>query len=133
MFLTILAGVAVFVLGQFFLKLVIDPWQKQRECIADIAYKLIYYADVCLNPGLGKSERNHEASIETRKLAAELTASCYRIPMYACLSRLRFFPSLAKVREARRMLTGLSRGQDSDNNATRIDRIRELLAIEDIE
>ncbi len=135
-FLTVLSGVTVFVLGQFVFKLVIEPWQRQRECIALIAHHLIYYANVYSNPGVGTDERNHEASLETRKLAAELTASCYRIPMYETFSKLPLFPSLPVVRDARSQLIGLSNSTkdgNPDHNFSRIYRIRKLLQIQDDE
>lgn len=39
-FATIVAGVTVFVLGQILLKLVIEPIQKLREAIAEVAFRL---------------------------------------------------------------------------------------------
>lgn len=39
-FATIVAGITVFVLGQILLKLVIEPIQKLRETISEIAFHL---------------------------------------------------------------------------------------------
>ncbi len=135
-FWTILSGVSVYVFGQFILKLVIEPWQNQRECVALIAHNLIYYADVYSSPGIGKEERNHEAHIETRKLAAQLTATIYRIPVYPFFARLGLFPSESEILDARNQLIGLSNCTKSgqpEHNFSREKRIRTLLRIKDEE
>ncbi len=81
-FITILSGVIVFVLGQTILKLFVEPWQMQRECIAKISNSLLLYANVYSNPGNNSKEEATLVSSEIRKLAAELVASCNRIPFY---------------------------------------------------
>ena len=84
-FLTIIAGVFVFIIGQIILKLFVEPWQKQRECIALIGHSLILHANIYGNPGKGDGNILTEASQEIRKLAADLVTSCNRIPFYNIL------------------------------------------------
>lgn len=132
-FLTIISGVLVFVIGQTVLKLFVEPWQKQRECIAKIANLLLYYGNVYSNPGVGTEEKNREASQETRRIASELIESHYRIPMYSKLSRTGLFPSIETMREATRLLIGLSNSThngDPDRNSARVCKIRSLLGFE---
>lgn len=131
-FLTIISGVAVFLLGQTVLKLFVEPWQVQRECIAKIAHHLLLYANVYANPGVGTDEANREASTETRKLASELIASCRRIPFYDALSKWGVFPRMESILEAQKNLIGLSNSTHSGDplhNASRSDKIKELLDI----
>lgn len=131
-FLTIISGVAVFVLGQIALKMFVEPWQTQRECIARIAHHLIYYANVYSNPGVGTEEVNNEASKETRKLASDLIASCHRIPFYERLSSVKLFPSMHSILEVQKNLIGLSNSTHSGeplHNASRSDKIKELLGL----
>lgn len=135
-FLTIISGVAVFVLGQIALKLFVDPWQRQRECVAHIAYILLYYANVYSNPGVVTKEKNDEASVETRRAASELVASSYRIPCYSFVSKSQMFPTLETINEVRKQLIGLSNStHDGDplTNGARVDKIRTLLRIPDDE
>jgi len=133
-FLTIITGVLVFVAGQIILRLFIDPWQRQRECIAQIAQTLSYYANIYSNPGSSNEDIARAASTETRRLASELNASCYRIPCYSMWSRFTLFPDLSAVNEARRQLIALANStQQGDGliNGERVDRIRAILNIAD--
>lgn len=131
-FLTIISGVAVFVLGQTILKLFVDPWQAQRECLANIAHHLLLYANVYSNPGVGTDEVNREASVETRKLASQLIASCHRIPFYERLSKTKLFPAMETILEVQKNLIGLSNSTHSGDplhNSSRSDKIKNLLGI----
>ncbi|MHA1279697.1 MAG: hypothetical protein ACTSQ8_21040 [Candidatus Helarchaeota archaeon] len=135
-FFTIISGVVVFVLGQIALKLFVEPWQRQRDCVAQIAHVLMYYANVYSNPGLGTEERNSEASVETRRVASELIASCYRIPFYRIVSRSPLFPSMDEVNDARKHLIGLSNSTHDGEplkNGARVNKIRQMLKIPDDE
>jgi len=132
-FLTIISGVTVFLIGQTVLKLFVEPWQVQRECMAKIAHHLLLYANVYSNPGIGTEEANREASTETRKLASELIASCHRIPFYNALSKCGLFPKRESILEAQKNLIGLSNSTHSGeplHNASRSDKIKELLDIQ---
>ena len=131
-FLTIISGVAVFVIGQTILKLFVEPWQVQRECIAKIAHHLLLYANVYSNPGVGTDEANMEASTATRKLSAELIASCLRIPFYDALSSWKLFPKMKQIVEAQKNLIGLSNSTHSGDplhNASCSVKIKEALGI----
>lgn len=81
-FLTILSGVAVFVLGQTFLKLVIEPVHRLKESISDISYALVYYADIYSNPGITGTQNESETKQKLRTLSSELNAATYLIPKY---------------------------------------------------
>ena len=50
-FLTIIAGVAVYVLGQLIIKLIVDPIQAFKSTVGEISIALINNANVYANPG----------------------------------------------------------------------------------
>jgi len=50
-FFTIFTGVSVYVIGQAFVKLIIEPVHNYKKVISDIAHALIEYAEVYSNPG----------------------------------------------------------------------------------
>ncbi len=104
----IILGVFVFVLGQIILKLFVEPWQKQRECIAKISNHLLIYGNVYSNPGAIPDDKSKLVSKETRALAAEWVACCNRIPFYESLTTTKIFPSLDIVNKVQKNLIGLS-------------------------
>ena len=76
-FTTILAGVAVFVLGQILLKLVIEPVQKLREAIAEVAFYLANDHAVIHNAVTVEKELAQAAYSNLRQLGAQIgRASC---------------------------------------------------------
>lgn len=106
---TILSGVVVFVLGQFALRLIIEPLQEFSKIRGEINSTLIYYANFISNPGTGSSERQNEISDNLRRLSSRLMASANSIKMYTFLFRLRLAPcSLDDVVKSARELIFLS-------------------------
>ena len=81
-FLTIISGVIVFILSQYFLEFVLKPLQEYKELKSKIAYNLVYYANIFHNPADLKKELCDEASRELRKNAAELKAFSIKKPWY---------------------------------------------------
>ena len=131
-FITILSGVIVFVLGQIILKLFVEPWQRQRECIAKISNSLLVHANVYSNPGVGERDEILIISKDIRKLAAEFIASCNRIPFYQYLSKTKIFPSIEIVKTVQKNLIGLSNSLykgDAIHNNDRAEEIKKLLKI----
>lgn len=75
-FLTVLSGVIVYVLGQLALKLVIEPGHEFKRTVADIAHALIMIDGVFVRTDQKKSE---EVSAQLRELSARLYAHVYLI------------------------------------------------------
>ena len=78
-FLTVLSGVMVYVLGQLALKLVIEPGYEFKRTVADIAQALIMidrvFVDVTF---VGADKKNmEEISVHLRELSARLYAHVY--------------------------------------------------------
>lgn len=134
-FLTIIAGVFVFILGQLALKLFIEPIQEFRRTVADVSLALIEYANIYANPGVSGEDIGKRVSEELRKLSARLNALVYLLPLYNCTSKLFGLPSKNNVVNAASDLIGLSNGVFKsaanlvDSNLERAERIRKRLGI----
>jgi len=107
-FLTILAGVVIFVLGQMALKLIIEPVHEFRRVVADISHALIEDAQVIWNPGLIGCEKEDAVSDRLRILSSRLNAQMYLIPRYEWSGRIFGLPSRKEVTDAAGHLIGLS-------------------------
>lgn len=105
---TILGGVAIFVLGQLAAKFFIEPIHEQYKIIGDIAYHLVYYANIYSNPGIDMVEIRNEASTTFRQSACKLRATTHTIFWYKLWQLLRLIPKQRDVYEASRLLIGLS-------------------------
>lgn len=134
-FLTILSGVIVFILGQLALKLLIEPIQESRKTVADIAHALIEYANIYANPGVVGNGSEKKASEELRKLSSRLNAQMYLIPFYQLIAKIFGLPPRDKLVCATNDLIGLSNGvfkSSSDlvlSNLERAERIHITLGI----
>ncbi len=134
-FLTVLAGVITYVLGQLILKLLIEPVNDLKRTIGGIAHSLIEHANVIQNPGVPNGEMIAKTSRHLRKLSSQLEAHLYLIPIYRFTSKLFFLPSRDKILSAARALMGLSnsvfRAEEGiyKQNARRVERVCDSLGI----
>jgi len=134
-FLPIFSGVVIFVLGQFLLKLLVEPVQEFKKTIADVALALIQYSNVYANPGVAGNEVEKRSSEELRRLSSRLNAQMYLIPCYRITANIFGLPSRDKVVDATSNLIGLSNGvfESTSNlvlvNVKRSDKIRDALGI----
>ena len=85
-FLTILTGVLVFVVGRFIEKLFIDPMKEHKMVIAEIYDGLIYHADKISNPLVNGPDTNpdalkvyQQASDELRRMSTKLRAATFNV------------------------------------------------------
>ena len=112
-FITVLSGVLIFVLGQLLLKFILDPIHKQRETIGDIADSLIYYSNLYTNL-MGTYIPEHEerkiASEKVRQLSTVLVSRTHLIPFYAYLAFFKCVPKEKHIKEVASDLIGLSNG-----------------------
>lgn len=79
--LTVLGGIVVFVMGQIITKFFIEPLHEQSKLIGEIAYSLIFYANLYSNPGSGNFEKIEEASKVLRQQASQLLEKSYAIKL----------------------------------------------------
>lgn len=104
-FLTIFAGVSVYVLGQMAMMFLIQPFNRQRTTISEIADFLIFYANQYTNPGLKLDNEKRRAQLEevrlkARSLASALIVRTQAIPTYKLLAKFRMTRKLSQIREA---------------------------------
>ena len=78
-FQTIISGVFVFILSQYFLKFILEPLQEYQKVIAKIDNKLKFYSSTIVNPPFPIPKQLSEnyliAKKELRELSSELQAS----------------------------------------------------------
>lgn len=132
-FWTVLAGVAVYVLGQAVVKFFIEPWHEYRMLVGRIAHAMILYRTANNDPNLVSPVPLEEARRELRSLAGELWQRTYAIPLYGALSRVfRGLPSRPEIREASGNLIGLSNSLGrTEPGADRVSTIRHALHMYD--
>ncbi len=111
-FFTILAGAGTFVLGQIVLKLLIDPIQSFKESIAEIANKLILYANIYANPMPLNDERQDAMSQDMRNLSSKLQSNMHLIPAYNISKCIFGLPSKQQVATASKNLIFIHNGHD---------------------
>ncbi|HZD41151.1 MAG TPA: hypothetical protein VE131_10545 [Terriglobales bacterium] len=121
--LTIIGGVLVYVLGQIFIRFFVDPYQRYRQVVGEIADALDYYANVS---GGSHRQRQDEASNAFRQRARLLRMRAYEIPYYNRFARWRWVPPWQSVMEASSALMSLSNdvyGRDHEAIGRRRDAI----------
>lgn len=99
-FATIVAGVTVFVLGQILLKLVIEPIQKLREAIAEVAFRLANDHAVIHNAETVAKGRAEAVSSDFRQLGARLVSGQQLIPSYSHIRKLFSLPNKNDIGKA---------------------------------
>lgn len=111
--LTALFAVIVFVAGQLAQRFILEPIQEQRKIIGEIAFSLLFHANVSdmaelANAGLVQLEEPKEVVKTLRSLAGRLRSTLYTIPFYDTFARLGFVLSKDAVKSASRSLVGWS-------------------------
>ena len=103
-FVTVLSGVCVFVIGQFVLKLIVDPIAAFRQRIGSIAYLVLHYQARLVNA----SNKDDDVRNEFRRHAAELIVARSQVPLYRVAAVIFRLPREDDVAKAARELNGLA-------------------------
>lgn len=82
LFTTIFAGVSVFVVGQIFLKWMIEPIQELRKIIAEVLFYLANDHSIIHNAHIIDKEEALSSCKNLRRLGASLLSSQQLIPFY---------------------------------------------------
>ena len=131
--ITIIGGVTIFVLGQVFLKFVIEPIHQLLAHIGEITHLLIYHSNVFLSMGeLNTLGQTQNASQDFRKAGSELLARSHVIHWYGLWSILNILPNKDDIFHAHIELIGLSNGVlDSvpEYNTKRLESIKTYLSL----
>jgi len=134
-FWTIFSGVIVFVVGQIFLKVFLEPVQALNKTIGDISHSLIHYANFIGNPGVPERDEIDKASLHLRSLSAEIQSHLYLVPLYPFTALLFRLPPRSKILDASTALMGLSNSlhrateRVHKQNARRVEKICDSLCI----
>ena len=138
---TVLAGVILYIISEYFKLYVLNPLQRYKELKGKTIAALTYYAREFSSPGYyaelsedGK-KRFDKASEETRLLASD-----YRALLETKIKHHLGIPKNVDIIEIRKRLIGLSNGvyiyskDDSDtkkDNSKYIENIKEILKVKD--
>lgn len=109
---TILAGVTVFLVGQFFLKLVFEPIISLREALGNVSAFCLSH-----NSKISNGTCTQEMHDELRKAVAAVIAKHNAIPLYSISRRLFNGPSSENIIDGCRCLNlvGYNMNEDIDN------------------
>ena len=136
-FITIFAGVMVFVLGQFILKLVLEPIQELKKTLALVQEDMVFYANKLTNPKSVNIEQEEEIRNRLRRYASSLIGTISIIPYYAWWSKMQLVPEKSIILEVKSNLVGLSNSIGPKENVSpkdnyeEIEKIKELLGSQD--
>ena len=114
-FYTVLSGVAVFVLGQIFIKFFIEPIHELKGLKGEIADALIFYANV---PAGGRVDLVVKPSEDFRRFSSQLMAKKHMIPLYNLWAILGVVPNKDQILKAHGALIGISNGLFSAEDPT---------------
>ena len=106
--LTIVSGVCVYIVGQYILKIYIEPAQQLRRTIGEISYALTFYANVYSNAPSLIEEKCKDAANKLRNLSAQLMSDMYMIPFYSFTRLITMIPEKRKIEIAKKRLIELS-------------------------
>lgn len=118
MFETVLSGVLVFIIGQIFLKMVVDPVNKLKQTMAAVSHAYLIHAPVFFSPVSFPEEAKRKAMEELRVLSGQLYADARLVPLYGVFRHVFFLPSWDEVHEAAQCLVAIGNWLFSGNTAT---------------
>lgn len=136
LFTTIFAGVSVFILGQIFLKWMIEPIQELRKVITEILFYLANDYSIIHNAHIVDKEEALSSCKNLKRLGASLLSRQELIPFYEKVSRILRLPKRKDIIVASRRLSLMSNSifSKADDNYYRLDfyqiEICEALGIE---
>jgi hypothetical protein len=116
---TIVAAVLGFILGQVLSGFVLDPLQDWRKFRGEVAYALIYYANVTFREESRSEDDVQEASKRLRDLVSQAWQRAFSIPLYSMWAFFKIVPSRKRLQEASSGLIGLSNSLGRDSHHLR--------------
>ncbi len=108
-YLTVMAGVLVFVLSQFILKLVLEPIASFKESLGSLSAFGLLYHRIIVN-GTANSELQHDLRIIISTLLSKKEA----IPFYSIVGFIMGFPTGKKLLEGCRKLNYVGTEMNKD-------------------
>ncbi len=109
-FITVLSGVLVFVIGQIVVKLIIEPINDFKKERSKIIYDLVFYANKLANPKSPDNTEMVEVCKIMRQHSSMLHSASHLIPFYKYFAFIFGLPTIKNVNEATSKLIYLSNG-----------------------
>ncbi|MEX1997314.1 MAG: hypothetical protein WEA04_01380 [Candidatus Andersenbacteria bacterium] len=132
-FSTVLAGVLIFVLGQFVQNFILKPIQDFRVVLTMISHKVKFWANVITNSGL-PPDMVSQARADMRDLSSNLESRYIVIPFKKILVYVGAIPSVEDVRIAGKKLIFLynsgGEGRSVVQNSEAINELKKKLKLE---
>jgi hypothetical protein len=140
--LTILGGVAVYVIGQLLFTFFIGPMQDLRRAIGEVRFNLAFHAPE-IHPPIGRTqERSNTTRDALMKSSCDLLAKLQAMSLYDQSASIVILPPRKSIEEAAVQLRGLSAyvhetwpsaNDHLDIVARRVERIETLLRLKPLE
>lgn len=121
-FKTVVSGVLVLVVGQVFLKMLIEPINKFKQTFVAISHAYLVHVKVLCSPDTASDEQRTSAQETFILLSGQLCTDLRLIPCYRIWRRVFFLPSETKVYEAARCLVAVGNWTKS-SNTTQVEHI----------
>lgn len=99
-FLTVVSGVFIYVMGQIIQTFILKPLQDFRIKKADISHKLKFHANNIIVPSIPKEVRVGWSAGDMRDLSSGLESTYLSIPFVDLFSYMKVIPNRNNVREA---------------------------------
>jgi hypothetical protein len=106
--LTIISGIAIYILGRLIYKFMIEPAYELRAILREVAIAMEYYGYVYGNPGTCKEELMEEASKRLRNLGCSLGAKAEEVPLHNQFHITRLFPKYEDIMQISKDLIAIS-------------------------
>ncbi|KAF0568905.1 hypothetical protein FQV37_409 [Psychrobacter nivimaris] len=103
MFLTIIAGVTIFVIGQFILKLILEPIVGLKETLGEVSSLFLREQSGFINDNVNKDVQN-----EVIRLSSMILAKKQAILLYSVFAKILRMPSESNLIEGCRSLNLIS-------------------------
>ncbi len=130
-FFTVVCGTAVFVIGNFIVKIHIEPLDNLLGTIARVYQSLIFYANVYSDPGAMRPAVIRSASHDLRELSSQIWICAYSVKKYEFFRKLGLIPPIGNLIKVHKELMGLSNSMsgpfDGEDNLRRRGKIEQLL------
>jgi len=114
--LTLVGGVILLLVGQFFQKGVMEPFQEMQRTIGEVGAALLVYANVA--DEVVREDLQQEARVAFRRLAGELAGKRRALGYYGVFAKLEMLPAKENTVKALRDLVLMSNSVGTGNHDT---------------
>jgi len=131
-FLTVISGVLVFVLGQIVQTFILKPIHDLRIVLGEISHKVKFHSNVITNSGIKEKLIDWSAG-DMRDLSCQLESKYLAIPFNDFFGAINIIPTRNDIRESAKYLILLSNATGKQGyetkNADAIEKLKKYLGI----